>query len=916
MKHRRLRVAVVTGLLVALAGVTWIYFAPVGIGGGTGYVVTHGVSMEPRFHTGDLAIVRAASTYKVGQIVAYHSSLLHEVVLHRIVAIHHGRYVFKGDNNSFFDPVHPTKSELIGRLWIHVPRAGLFLEGLRTPLGLAIVGALVGLLMLSFVRADAKRDRSRIQGLTTPPDMRTMKPADSERPLGIGLRDGLIAAGLAALVFAALCVFAFGRPYRVAATRAVPYSQKAVFTYSADVHPDAVYPTGRLVTGDPIFLNFVDALKVGLRYRLLAPGAAHVSGTSTVALRLTGPTGWSRTFPLVRKRAFTNGHFTSTAVLNLTSVKNLLSQVQTLTGVSGSSSTVTVVATVHLAGHVSGSRVLTTFSPVLSFQMGATQLQSQGSSGNFTSPQDGGYIDTRHATVTVASSRANPLRVLGHSVGVKLLRILAAVGLVLSLLAVMILAVMRRRLGRLAEPEQIEAQYRHMIVPIADDAAFLGQEPVDLASMDALVRLAEHYGRLILHSHRNGGDSYLLDDGAVLYRYRVGKAAGRGISVPRVQVQGSPAATASHPALRNGVGPAVPLVAPASTEVRAARHVTPASPAEKASRLVAQSAGAEVNASSAAASAAGTAMEASPVAAPAPVPGPPSVLSVAEAAAAFAAAALAAAAPDAAPTPVSPNGAPAEPPAPVLADAVAADPPWMVFADGVAADPGAPVFADRVTAKRPPIFPQRVMTDPPVPTRAPHSPEVRPPAAQPTPAPAVAAAAAPAVAAAPRAPAPSVQGVTAVATRAAASTDVIAPVLEPSSVVQPQVIASPAAPETSPLVQPPLVPPEFGQGQVAAARLPQPPVVPPGRAWVPPAPPGFPPTPPPTSPPPASLGSVTPHAHVSNSSPLSRAQVPADRVDPGRPNGAPRDPGVADVGALAARVLMDSARRWRRRHLS
>jgi signal peptidase I len=107
VKHRRLRVAVVTGLLVALAGVTWIYLAPVGIGGGTAYVVTHGVSMEPRFHTGDLAIVRAASAYRVGQIVAYHSSLLHEVVLHRIVAIHHGRYVFKGDNNSFFETVDP-----------------------------------------------------------------------------------------------------------------------------------------------------------------------------------------------------------------------------------------------------------------------------------------------------------------------------------------------------------------------------------------------------------------------------------------------------------------------------------------------------------------------------------------------------------------------------------------------------------------------------------------------------------------------------------------------------------------------------------------------------------------------------------------------------------------------------------------
>ena len=55
------------------------------IGGSTRYVVTNGDSMEPLFHSGDLALVRPAGQYKVGDIVAYWSTLLHTVVLHRIV---------------------------------------------------------------------------------------------------------------------------------------------------------------------------------------------------------------------------------------------------------------------------------------------------------------------------------------------------------------------------------------------------------------------------------------------------------------------------------------------------------------------------------------------------------------------------------------------------------------------------------------------------------------------------------------------------------------------------------------------------------------------------------------------------------------------------------------------------------------
>ncbi len=155
MKRTRLRSGLFTGALVILAAVAWIYLAPTNIGGSTSYVITHGISMEPRFHTGDLALVRPADHYRVGEIVAYHSTVLHTVVLHRIIARHGDRYVFKGDNNNFVDPRPPSRAQLIGALWLHIPRGGRVLALLHTPLAGGLVSAVVALLLAGRRQGDA-----------------------------------------------------------------------------------------------------------------------------------------------------------------------------------------------------------------------------------------------------------------------------------------------------------------------------------------------------------------------------------------------------------------------------------------------------------------------------------------------------------------------------------------------------------------------------------------------------------------------------------------------------------------------------------------------------------------------------------------------------------------------------------------
>jgi signal peptidase I len=116
------------------------------VGGSVDYVVTHGVSMLPRFHTGDPAIVQGADSYQVGQVVAYHCATLRTTCMHRIVARGGNRLVFKGDNNSWLNPDKPTQSQLIGPLWVRVPQGGRLPDFLHAPSTLAAMtlGLLLG----------------------------------------------------------------------------------------------------------------------------------------------------------------------------------------------------------------------------------------------------------------------------------------------------------------------------------------------------------------------------------------------------------------------------------------------------------------------------------------------------------------------------------------------------------------------------------------------------------------------------------------------------------------------------------------------------------------------------------------------------------------------------------------------------
>lgn len=182
-KIRRLLTAAAT---LAAASVAWLLLAPQGMGGGVSYVITSGSSMEPRLHDGDLVLVRPAASYRVGDIVAYPSRELGQIVLHRIVRQEGDGFVTKGDNNGWLDSEQPTSESLEGKLWLRVPAAGKAFAALRTPRNAAIFAALSALLAFSGAGARVTRRRRRSKAN---PDSASPVAARPSRASGGGWRE-------------------------------------------------------------------------------------------------------------------------------------------------------------------------------------------------------------------------------------------------------------------------------------------------------------------------------------------------------------------------------------------------------------------------------------------------------------------------------------------------------------------------------------------------------------------------------------------------------------------------------------------------------------------------------------------------------------------------------------------------------
>ena len=522
-----LRAGLISATLIVLAVAAWLMLAPTQIGGETGYVTTSGISMAPRFHSGDLAIVRPKAEYRVGDVIAYRSKTLHLVVLHRIVAVKNGRFVTRGDNNDFTDPDHPARADVLGRLALRVGHGGRVLHWLHTPFMAALLcGGMALVLFMGTQRRRRRRDRRR------PPEERGTRAlqsastaSDRQAIYDTHERTIFTTCAVVALVFLAFGALAFTRPATKPAKDKTPYTEKVSFGYHAGAAAGPVYPDGIVNTGDPIFVKLVRRVRVKAHYRLDAAAAHRVGGTMEVVLRLSSPTGWSRTIQLAPPKRFSGDYAAANVTLDLPRLRSLIREVEKLTGgTAGPAYSLEVMPRVHLTGTLASQPITSDYAPALKLQLDALKLRPEAASsppGDDAAASDGAKSTlrpSRPGSVTASRTETNDLTVHGLALPVPTARWIAIIGLLLGVAGTLLTGA-----GVLRDPydptKHVD-RYRHLIVPIAGATFDPARPPIDVTSIGALAQLAERSERLILHNQRDGVDTYLVDDEGTLYRYQ------------------------------------------------------------------------------------------------------------------------------------------------------------------------------------------------------------------------------------------------------------------------------------------------------------------------------------------------------------------------------------------------------------
>jgi len=557
--HRRRRISALVVVLGVLAA-AWFFLAPPSIGGDTTYVVTDGISMHPRIHTGDLALVRPASSYRVGDIVAYRNPELHVVVLHRIHSISpSGRYRFKGDNNSWIDPGSVTSSAIVGKMWVLAPGLGGDLRTLHSPPIMATMAAVAVLLLFGGAGAEVRRRRRRgrpkpkwkaeepkwkgapaparaeparevpaaAPAPAPPPAPTLVAPLPNVRRAPAGPSyGGVAAAAVAVLACAGLTVLAWTSPTSRPAPSQTSYVQSGRFSYSASTLAGAVYDTDRVTTGQPMFSRLVGPVQVRFDYRLRAAGIEGAGGTASLAAIVSAQNGWSRTVVLQGPTPFTGGNATVAGVIHLRRLQRLVERVAVATSVPSVDFTLTLVPSIKAHGMLAGHPFAAGYAPKLPFTLTPYELAPVlSAAATAAGPAHAGSAAVFHPSQEASVAAAGSARVmigpgaLHLSAGVA--RIVGPIGLLAALAAAALAAWRLRRDRRADEPTRIQSRYGEAMIAAVQSTLIHGGDLVEVESIEALARLAERYQSLMIHEQTATGHAYLVADNGTVYAYFV-----------------------------------------------------------------------------------------------------------------------------------------------------------------------------------------------------------------------------------------------------------------------------------------------------------------------------------------------------------------------------------------------------------
>jgi signal peptidase I len=540
MKLRQVKLAawIVGGLL--FAGL-WIFFGPEKLGGSSTYSITSGISMQPLLHKNDLALVRAQPSYHVHDVVLYQSPTLHKPVLHRIILIQNGNYFFKGDNNNFVDPGYATRSELVGKLWLHVPAVGGILGWFSKPAHAAVLAGLVVMLLVlnSFTKTRQRKGHHRREP-TQSKAASTPQPSFFEGPALT-----LFALGIFSLLAMLSLIIGFSRPLRRLDPLPGAYKQSGVFTYEAPVKtPTVVYPSGIVKTGDPIYPSLVNAVTVHFKYQFTSSFPHSIKGTIELGALLKSDT-WQQ-LTMVQSATRFSGDSTDIATEpNLSDLYGLINSVSEQSGNSAVDYSADIIPVIHITGEVNGKPIDDRFEPALPFTIGRSIITLSDKTApaavgaTYTLPSadtNQKLILNPSTTGSIPHLAANTVSIAKYQFKVSLIRLGGIIFVMLAAITTLLHNKLRRRQAARSDNDQIASKFQSLIIPVASLTVPEGATVIKVPDFLRLAELAQYFERPIL-SHKDGtGKMYAVDDGNNRYVTHSPRAALASASLAQAAV--------------------------------------------------------------------------------------------------------------------------------------------------------------------------------------------------------------------------------------------------------------------------------------------------------------------------------------------------------------------------------------------
>ena len=546
-----------TSAVVALVRATVWLFWPLALGGGATYLSTFGNSMEPGFSAGDLAILRASDRYAVGDVVAYRSPSLNTVVMHRVVSADGSGFVTQGDNNDFLDRDKPSEDEILGRLFLRIPRGGIALDALQSPAALLFL--VCGLLLVAGnarrppIRRHLRAARRRVAHRTSAFSMPT-------RSLGRQAALGSGAVALVALVGGGVLLVL---PSTQTDTRTLTVTQQGQFSYTGAAERGTTYPSGVIETGDTVWTKLARQVTVSFTNTVMGPELTEVQGTVRLDVSVAATDGWTAVVTQGPTATIEGGKGTASVLVEPTEAAALLSRHYAEIGGTGGGSTLTVTPVVEMTGLAEGRSFTADFPAGLPFTLDAASL----------APADAGetaLAPIAKSEVTARDVVPRTLPVLDFQVPIDVARTVAGAVFVVALLVAAAGAwISRTRRGDAAD--QFIVRHADRILPVA--AFDPGPTVFDVADAESLHRIAERYDTVVLHHAAEDQDVFVVRDADATYRFVMPGAEGRHGGKPPVPA----------PAHAPDEDPAVPLWDLAVGSAR--EQADPTWPAPRAERV-------------------------------------------------------------------------------------------------------------------------------------------------------------------------------------------------------------------------------------------------------------------------------------------------------------------------------------------